>query len=233
MPNKTRAEMWSTPKPGRELSRLRDCRSILDSLTESHVLYTSHFFIHVILLLDYFVYAKFACMQVEWTPYITSPRALLNEHPRTAYIECITCFDIVEEYLSKRTVSQLGFLQAIPPAPMRPTHALRLAQGTYSVTFASPPIYTEAWSRFPYCACIGDQALHRASVPSEVDPGYVNWFRESFHPYILPGEGPSASFGPADSRVEYVRVLIYLFSFMSLSYLNAVYYLVDTFFLLQ
>ena len=30
LPNKTRAEMWSTPKAGRELSRLRDCRSRLD-----------------------------------------------------------------------------------------------------------------------------------------------------------------------------------------------------------
>ena len=37
--NKTRAEMWSTQKPVRELSRLRDCRSILDSMTGTQVLY--------------------------------------------------------------------------------------------------------------------------------------------------------------------------------------------------
>ena len=128
----------------------------------------------------------------------------LNEHPRTAYIGGITCFNIVEVYLSERTVRYLGFVQAIPPPPMRPTHALRPAHGTYSVTFASPPIYTEAWSRFPFCGRIGDQALRRASVPSEVDPSYVDWFRVSSHPYILPGEGPSASFDLADSRVEYV-----------------------------
>ena len=79
VPNKTRAEMWSTQKPVRELSRLRDCRSILDSMTETQVLYiTSHIIIHFILILYYFVYANFACEQVEWTPYITSPRALLN-----------------------------------------------------------------------------------------------------------------------------------------------------------
>ena len=53
VPNKTRAEMWFTPKPGHELSRLRDCRSILDSLTETHVLYiTSHFVIHFTLILE-------------------------------------------------------------------------------------------------------------------------------------------------------------------------------------
>ncbi|XP_057526446.1 uncharacterized protein LOC130805683 [Amaranthus tricolor] len=86
MPNKTRVEMWSPQKPIRELSRLRDCRIILDSMIET---------------------------QVEWTPYMTSSRALLNEHPRTAYIEGITCFDIVEVYLPKRTVRQLGFVQAI------------------------------------------------------------------------------------------------------------------------
>ena len=39
VPNKTRAKKWSTQKPGRELSRLRDCRSILDSMTETQVLY--------------------------------------------------------------------------------------------------------------------------------------------------------------------------------------------------
>ena len=39
MPNKTRAKMWSPPKPMRELSRLIDCRSILDAMTEAQVLY--------------------------------------------------------------------------------------------------------------------------------------------------------------------------------------------------
>ena len=101
------------------------------------------------------------------------------------------------------------------------------------MTFASPPIYMEPWSRFPYCARVGDQQFLRASVPSEPDPSYVDWFRVSSHPYLLLGEGPSLVFGPADSRVEYVSVSIYLFSFMYLSYLNAVYYPADTFFLLQ
>ncbi|XP_057533288.1 uncharacterized protein LOC130811126 [Amaranthus tricolor] len=128
--------MWSTPKPGREINRLRSCRCILDCMAET---------------------------QVEWIPYMTSPRALLNEHPRTTYIGGITCFDIIEVYLPERTVRQVGFV-----------HAVRPAHGTYSVTFASPPMNTEAWSKFPYSARLGDQALHRASVPSEVDPSYVD-----------------------------------------------------------
>ena len=148
---------------------------------------------------------------MEWTPNITSPRTFLNEHPCTAYIGGITCFDIVEVYFPERTVRQLGFVQAISPAPLRPTQALRPAQGTYSVTFASLSIYTEAWSRFPYCARVGDQALRRAFVPSEVVPDYVDWFRVSSHPFLFPGEGPSAGFGLADSKVEYVSVSIYLF----------------------
>ena len=51
VPNKTRAEMWSTPKPCRDLvNRLRDCHGILDSMTETQVLYiTSH-------LLDYMLF---------------------------------------------------------------------------------------------------------------------------------------------------------------------------------
>ena len=94
------------------------------------------------------------------------------------------------------------------------------------MTFAYPFIYTEAWSRFPYCACVGDQTLFRASVPSEAIPEYVDWFRVSSHPFFLPDEGPSAGFGAADSRVEYVSVSIYLFSFICFHYLNAVYYFV-------
>ncbi|XP_057540652.1 protein MAIN-LIKE 2-like [Amaranthus tricolor] len=37
VPNKTRTEMWSTPKPGHEINRLRDCRSILDSMMETQM----------------------------------------------------------------------------------------------------------------------------------------------------------------------------------------------------
>ena len=51
VPKKTRAEMWSPQKPVRDLSRLRQCRSILDSMTETQVLYiTSHFVMHFILI---------------------------------------------------------------------------------------------------------------------------------------------------------------------------------------
>ena len=146
-------------------------------------------------------------MQVEWTPYMTSPRALLNEHPRTTFIGGITCFDIVEVYLPDRTVRQVGFVQAIRSPPMRPAKAVRPAHGTYSVTFASPPVYLEAWSRFPYSARLGDQALRRASVPSEADPSYVDWFKVCSHPYVVPGEGLSAGFGPAESRLEYISFL--------------------------
>ena len=212
VPNKTRAEMWSTQKPVRDLSRLRQCRSILDSMIETQVLYiTSHFVMHFILIKEYITYANFACTQVEWTPYNASSRALLNEHPRTAFIGGVTFFDIVEVYLPERIVRQLDFVQAIPPPPLRPTQALRLAQGTYFVTFASTSIYTEAWSRFPYYARVGDQALSRASVPSEAFRDYVDWFRVCSHPFLLPGEGPNADFSATDSRVGYVSVFFICF----------------------
>ena len=160
--------MWSTQKPVCELRRLRDCRSILDSMTETRVLYiTSHIVIHFILVLDYFVYAKFACKQVEWTPYITSPRGLLNEHPRTAFIGGITFFWYRRGLFTREDNQTAGFCTGYSPPLLRPTHNLQPAQGTYSMSFASPLIYIEAWSRFPYCARVGDQALHQASVPSE------------------------------------------------------------------
>ena len=163
---------------------------------------------------------------MEWTLYTTSARALLYEHPRTTYIGGITCFDIVEVYLPERTVRQLDFVQRIPPPPLRPTQALRPAQGTHSVTFASTSIYMEAWSRFPYCARIGDQVLSRASVPSEAVREYVDWFKVCSHPYLLPGEGPSAGYDAADSRVEFVSFIIYVFPFICL--LNGVCCVVKT-----
>ena len=112
---------------------------------------------------------------MEWTPYMTAPRALLNEYPRTTFIGGFTCFDIVEVYLPEMIVRQVGFVQAIPLPPLRPAKAVRPAHSTYSVTFASPPMYLEAWSRFPYSVRLGDQALRRASVPSEADPSYVDF----------------------------------------------------------
>ncbi|XP_057540721.1 protein MAIN-LIKE 2-like [Amaranthus tricolor] len=124
VPNTTRAEMWTPKKVGRELDRLISFRKVLDSMTET---------------------------QVEWTPYNCGAAALLNEHPRTTVIGGITCFDVVEVYLPERALRQIGFVQSIPPAPMRPAKALRPAHGTYSVTFpSSAAAFVEAWSRFPY-----------------------------------------------------------------------------------
>ena len=143
-------------------------------------------------------------MQVEWVPYNSARSALLNEHPRTSIIGGITCFDIVEVYFSERTLRQIGFVQGIPPAPMRSAKTVRPAHGTYSVTFPSSAVYLEEWSRFPYSARLVEQALRPASVPSEVEPNYVEWFRICSHPYIGRDEGPSTGPGPSQSRAEYV-----------------------------
>ncbi|XP_057528930.1 protein MAINTENANCE OF MERISTEMS-like [Amaranthus tricolor] len=99
VPNTTRAEMWTPKKVGRELDRLISFRKVLDSMTET---------------------------QVEWTPYNCGAAALLNEHPRTTVIGGITCFDVVEVYLPERALRQIGFVQCIPPAPMRPAKRLNL-----------------------------------------------------------------------------------------------------------
>ena len=85
---------------------------------------------------------------------------------------------------------------------------MRPAQGSYSVTFAQPSMYTEMWSRFPYCARIVEQALRRATVPSEAPPEYIGWFRVSSHAFLIPGEEPAAAFGVADNRVKYVNVYV-------------------------
>ena len=91
-------------------------------------------------------------------------------------------------YLPERTIRQLGFVQAIPPLPLRPTQALRPTQGTYSITFARMSIYTEAWSRLPYYARVGDQELSRTSVPSEAVREYFDWFKLCSHPFSSPAK---------------------------------------------
>ena len=75
---------------------------------------------------------------------------------------------------------------------MRLVKAMRPAHSTYSVTFASSDAFLEAWSRFPFSAHIGEHALRRACVPSEVEPSYVDWFSVCSHPFVVPGEGPTA-----------------------------------------
>ena len=80
-------------------------------------------------------------------------------------------------------------------------------------------------SRFPYCALIDDQALSQASVPLEAVREYVDWFRVCSHPFLLPGEGPNADFGAADSRVGYVNVSFYMFPLIFFHNLNSVNYL--------
>ena len=152
-------------------------------------------------------------MQVEWTPYNFSAAALLNEHPRTTVIGGITCFDVVEVYLPERALRQIGFVQSIPPAPMRPAKALRPAHGTYSVTFpSSAAAFVEAWSRFPYSGRLVEQGLRRATVPSETEPNYVEWFRVCSHPYISRDELLASGPGPGQSRSDYVSFIINFFS---------------------
>ena len=46
----------------------------------------------------------------------------------------------------------------------------------------------EAWSRFLYCVRVGDQALCRAFVPSEVVSNYVDWFRVSSPHFFSPAK---------------------------------------------
>ncbi|XP_057532944.1 protein MAINTENANCE OF MERISTEMS-like [Amaranthus tricolor] len=177
VPNTTRAEMWTPKKVGRELDRLISFRKVLDSMTET---------------------------QVEWTPYNCGAAALLHEHPRTTVIGGITCFDVVEVYLPERALRQIGFVQSIPPAPMRPAKALRPAHGTYSVTFpSSAAAFVEAWSRFPYSGRLVEQGLRRATVPSETEPNYVEWFRVCSHPYISRDELLASGPGPGQSRSDY------------------------------
>ena len=74
-------------------------------------------------------------------------------------------------------------------------------------------MYTEMWSRFPYCARVVEQALRRASVPSEAAPEYIDWFRVSSHSFLIPCEEPTAAFNVADNKVEYVSVYVYLLHF--------------------
>ena len=137
-------------------------------------------------------------MQVEWTPYLNTPRALLNEHPRTTFIGASLAL------ISSRCICRSGqcdrsaLCRVFPPPPTRPAKVVQPAHVTYSVTFASSSVYLEAWSMFPYSARLGEQALRRTSVPSEAEPSCVDWFIVCSHPNVVPGEGPSARFGPPE-----------------------------------
>ena len=107
--------MWSTPKPGHEMDRLRDCRSILDSMTKTQVLYiTSHFLMHVILILDYFYMLTWlVCRWNGLRTWLLQGHCWMSTHaPPSSGVSLAL---IVEVHFPERTVRQVGFMQAIPP----------------------------------------------------------------------------------------------------------------------
>jgi hypothetical protein len=105
--------------------------------------------------------------------------------------------------LPERTVRQLGYVQSIPVPPLVPSEAHRPAKGVYSLSFGTSS-YSLTWSRFPYCARVGDQELRLADFPSEAVPEYIDWFRSCTHACVIPGDGPPRGFASADSKSDYV-----------------------------
>ncbi|CAI9094884.1 OLC1v1030708C1 [Oldenlandia corymbosa var. corymbosa] len=93
--------------------------------------------------------------------------------PRTIYSGWIMYRNIQEPYMPDRCIRQIGYVQSIPRSPMSPDDAFR-----------------------------GPRTTH-GDIVGECEDGYLEWYRQHSHPFLLPTTDPSAVSTPAKSSQDY------------------------------
>ena len=143
-------------------------------------------------------------MQVNWRPYSLTPA---QDVPRTTYMGCIQCRDIVEPYNPDRVLRQLGHVQGIPLPGFVPDEAYRPANvRSYSVTFRGQVL----WKKFgPGSCCLG---LHvHPPLLDEIptcSPDYLPWFFTYSHPRLICDTAELAPPAvPERTNTDYVSIL--------------------------
>lgn len=144
-------------------------------------------------------------MQVDWLPYGRDPATTV---PRTLLTGLIRYRDIVEPYMALRVLRQLGYVQHVPPRPLRPAVEHRpWASKSYKVEFMGP-LAEDMWECFPevYAIRLTDHAATTDDLGACI-PTYLNWYEPRSHPRLVGPVGGDVGGAQRRTNVDYVSDL--------------------------
>ncbi|CAI0402111.1 unnamed protein product [Linum tenue] len=117
---------------------------------------------------------------VTWTPYGGHAGV---EVMRSLYNGVIRFADVAEGYDPSRCLRQYGYRQAIPRPMMIPDDHFRPASAKdYNVTWF--PGYDQFWTMWESNRWAFDAFFTPCERPSDVDEGFMDWYRAHSHPLI-------------------------------------------------
>ncbi|KAL8534877.1 hypothetical protein ACS0TY_010780 [Phlomoides rotata] len=121
-------------------------------------------------------------LEMIWSPYTPSVRETYPFDPVTLFHGCISAGDIVEPYLPERVLRQFGYVQIIPPMPIRfglkRTNRVSQSQQNLLITLAQ---HFGLWD----VHTLTDDRLGTPIYCSwDSSPDYMEWFVSHSHPRV-------------------------------------------------
>jgi hypothetical protein len=133
---------------------------------------------------------------VIWTPF--GPGAeVIRRIPTTLYMGVISYRDIIETYAPARCLRQLGYVQGIPAAPLRPESDWRGREPKLYRVEWSPGVLRHDWAARDFMV-VHHRLCEDWSYPGEARPEYLPWYQKISHPII--GAPPTVNEVVARSR---------------------------------
>ncbi|CAI9106367.1 OLC1v1005505C1 [Oldenlandia corymbosa var. corymbosa] len=142
-------------------------------------------------------------IQVKWEPFGPGQQGIV---PRTIYSGWIMYRNMQEPYMPDRCIHQIGYVQSIPRSPMSSDDAFRGPKTTQYFLQHSAIDTLSTWRRFPESACLNLTRWrynYNSDIVGECEDGYLEWYRQYSHPFLLPTTDPSAVSTPAKSSQDY------------------------------
>ncbi|XP_065853891.1 protein MAIN-LIKE 1-like [Euphorbia lathyris] len=154
-PDVPRASMWPSIALEKTDDRLRLYRARIDRLT-------AH--------------------EVTWMPYGADA---ITSTPRTTYTGWIRYRDVIEPYMPRRCLRQLGCVQTIPMSILRPSKAVRPWSSLRYRVDVPDVMAIDCWSSFPEVACLTLSRYIPARTPWAFHDQYMHWYTLHSHPRLI------------------------------------------------
>ncbi|CAI9095132.1 OLC1v1030998C1 [Oldenlandia corymbosa var. corymbosa] len=141
-------------------------------------------------------------LEVKWEPFGPGQQGIV---PRTIYSGWIMYRNFQEPYMPDRVIRQIGYVQNIPRSPMSPDDAFRGPKTTQYFVEHSAVDTLSTWRRIPESGCInlGLRHFNFGEIIGECEEGYLEWYMQYSHPFLLPTTDSSSDSTPARSSQDY------------------------------